>query len=154
MKKKERKTMKKEIDFSFEYELWDDNDTIENKSDRFSQIYDEAKSIIENNNNSESWEGTSPSKYWTDKDSYGETDDEKREELTLLFNNFDLKKATFIEMEKFADAWWDYVGGVGSRELNADRKYYKIDKEEDKKEFSFLNLNLDLNAYRIEILVK
>ena len=146
--------MKKEIDFSFEYELWDDNDTIENKSVRFSQIYDEAKSIIENNNNSESWEGTSPSKYWTDKDSYGETDDEKREELTLLFNNFDLKKATFIEMEKFADAWWDYVGGVGSRELNVDRKYYKIDKEEDKKEFSFLNLNLDLNAYRIEILVK
>lgn len=146
--------MKKEIDFSFEYELWDDNDTIENKSVRFSQIYDEAKSIIENNNNSESWEGTSPSKYWTDKDSYGETDDEKREELTLLFNNFDLKKATFIEMEKFADAWWDYVGGVGSRELNTYRKYYKIDKEEDKKEFSFLNLNLDLNAYRIEILVK
>ena len=146
--------MKKEIDFSFEYELWDDNDTIENKSVRFSQIYDEAKSIIENNNNSESWEGTSPSKYWTDKDSYGETDDEKREELTSLFNNFDLKKATFIEMEKFADAWWDYVGGVGSRELNTYRKYYKIDKEEDKKEFSFLNLNLDLNAYRIEILVK
>ena len=146
--------MKKEIDFSFEYELWDDNDTIENKSVRFSQIYDEAKFIIENNNNSESWEGTAPSKYWTDKDSYGETDDEKREELTLLFNNFDLKKATFIEMEKFADAWWDYVGGVGSRELNTYRKYYKIDKEEDKKEFSFLNLNLDLNAYRIEILVK
>ena len=84
--------MKKEIDFSFEYELWDDNDTLENKSVRFSQIYDEAKSIIENNNNSESWEGTSPSKYWTDKDSYGETDDKKREELTLLFNNFDLKK--------------------------------------------------------------
>ena len=111
--------MKKEIDFNFEYELWDDNDTLENKSVRFSQIYDEAKSIIENNNNSESWEGTSPSKYWTDKDSYGETDDEKREELTLLFNNFDLKKATFIEMEKFADAWWDYVGGVGSRELIA-----------------------------------
>ena len=27
-------------------------------------------------------------------------------------------------------------------------------EEEDKKEFSFLNLNLDLNAYRIEILVK
>ena len=57
-------------------------------------------------------------------------------------------------MEKFADAWWDYVGGVGSRELNADRKYYKIDKEEDKKEFSYLNLDLDLNAYRIEVLVK
>ena len=33
-------------------------------------------------------------------------------------------------MEKFADAWWDYVGGVGSRELNADRKYYKIDEKE------------------------
>lgn len=154
MKKKERKTMKKEIDFNFEYELWDDNDTLENKSVRFSQIYDEVKSIIENNNNSESWEGTSPSKYWTDEDSYGETDDEIREELTSLFNNFDLKKATFIEMEKFADEWWGYVGGVGSRELNVYRKYYKIDKEEDKKEFSFLNLDLDLNAYRIEVLVK
>ncbi len=146
--------MKKEIDFSFEYELWDDNDTLETRNVRFSQIYDEAKSIIKYNDNVESWEGTSPSKRWTDEDSYGETDDEKRKELTSLFNNFNLKKATFLEMEKFADAWWDYVGGVGSRELNADRKYYKIDEKESKKAFSFLNLNLDIEAYRVELIVK
>jgi len=140
--------MNKEIDFFYEYELWDDNHSVECRYVEFSEIYYEVKHTIAGTNHGQSIEGTSLTRDWDD------TEEETKEDLTSLFNSFDLKKATFEEMEKFADKWWDYVSGVGSRELNVKKKYYKIDKKENKKEFSLLNLKPDLNAYRVEVLVK
>ena len=142
--------MEKEIDYYYDYELWDDNDTVEPAHEvTFSTIYEDAEEIMKNNcSNQESIEGSMPITDWE------ETPEEDKEDAIKIFKSFDRKTATFEEMYKFADLWWDYVGGSGSRAINIGRKYYKIDKEENKKEFSLLNLDLDINAYRVEVLVK
>ena len=142
--------MKKEIDYYYDYELWDDNDTVEPTHEvTFSTIYEDAKEIMKHNrSNEESVEGSIPVTDWE------ETPEEDKEDAIKIFKSFNRKTATFKEMDKFANLWWEYVAGAGSRAINIGRKYYKIDKEENKKEFSFLNLDPNIKAYRIEVIVK
>ena len=63
-----------------------------------------------------------------------------------------MKKATKINYQEVKKL--KSFCGVELRGSETFDELLEIEKEEDKKEFSFLNLNLDLNAYRIEILVK
>tara|TARA_R100001224_G_scaffold98345_1_gene68658 strand:- start:45 stop:473 length:429 start_codon:yes stop_codon:yes gene_type:complete len=142
--------MEKEIDYYYDYELWDDNDTVEPAHEvTFSTIYEDAKEIMKHNrSNEESVEGSIPITDWE------ETPEEDKEDAIKIFKSFNRKTATFKEMDKFANLWWEYVAGAGSRAINIGRKYYKIDKEENKKEFSFFNLDPNIEAYRIEVIVK
>ena len=109
--------MKKEIDYYYDYELWDDNDTVEPSHETtFSEIYEDAKEIMKyNRSNEESIEGSSPIKDWED------TPEEDKEDAIKIFKSFNRKTATFKEMDKFANLWWDYVGGSGSRAINIGR---------------------------------
>ena len=142
--------MIKEIDYYYDYELWDDNDTVEHAHEvTFSTIYEDAKEIMKHNrSNEESVEGSIPVKDWE------ETPKKEKEDAIKIFKSFNRKTATFEEMTKFANLWWEYVAGAGSRGINIGRKYYKIDKEENKKEFSFLNLDPSIKAYRVEVIVE
>ena len=46
----------------------------------------------------------------------GKKNQKKRKKgLIKIFKSFNRKTATFEEMTKFANLWWEYVAGAGSK---------------------------------------